>query len=473
MHGRLIALILHVEHTRHGHLQQGILHHRVAPVVTAVAQEDALVLESRLAGEERVVERVHQIVLLLRRHLERLHRRSAAPSATDGNVARLRYHGLTLHIVLDVGRAVPVAVPVARNVATVTRESVRTRSIYAIHRVPQVGLVRHDRHHGQCGYVVGKDVALRHHARRQVAVAHRHGAHDGGSGQPLGAAPLVRLGRRLRRVCSVEHAHAFGTLQPQVHFVAFEHHASRHGKLRLGTALRSEGSPVVGCPVGRKRTIAPLVARILCAGIRDIGHGYRILHLTQLASDAVSKVDEATVAVEVKLHLQGIGGCTSSVEDDIAIRGYGDVLRDAELAQVACVVRQIKSVQVLRVRLRVVELHPSAIVPSTIHVAGVRRTHLIDHYLGLYRKRRSQHQQQHQQSLCHPSHGIVSLYCVVTVYSCSFFFFSTIASITAIAVMFTISRTEASQSVKWIGLFNPIWMGPITSVLSLIIWMNW
>ena len=41
---------------------------------------------------------------------------------------------------------------------------------------------------------------------------------------------------------------------------------------------------------------------------------------------------------------------------------------------------------------------------------------------------------------------------------------STIASITATAVMFTISRTEASQSVKWIGLFNPICIGPITSV---------
>ena len=31
---------------------------------------------------------------------------------------------------------------------------------------------------------------------------------------------------------------------------------------------------------------------------------------------------------------------------------------------------------------------------------------------------------------------------------CSFFFFSTMASITATAVMFTMSRTEASQSVK-------------------------
>lgn len=41
-------------------------------------------------------------------------------------------------------------------------------------------------------------------------------------------------------------------------------------------------------------------------------------------------------------------------------------------------------------------------------------------------------------------------------YRFPFFFLSTIASITATAVMFTISRTEASQSVKWIGLFNPI-----------------
>ena len=48
---------------------------------------------------------------------------------------------------------------------------------------------------------------------------------------------------------------------------------------------------------------------------------------------------------------------------------------------------------------------------------------------------------------------------VVNVIYFSFFFLSTIASITATAVMFTISRTEASQSVKWIGLFNPICIG--------------
>lgn len=40
---------------------------------------------------------------------------------------------------------------------------------------------------------------------------------------------------------------------------------------------------------------------------------------------------------------------------------------------------------------------------------------------------------------------------MVNVIYFSFFFLSTIASITATAVMFTISRTEASQSVKWIG----------------------
>ena len=34
--------------------------------------------------------------------------------------------------------------------------------------------------------------------------------------------------------------------------------------------------------------------------------------------------------------------------------------------------------------------------------------------------------------------------------------------------MFTISRTDASQSVKWMGLFSPIWIGPSTSVSLLI-----
>ena len=42
-------------------------------------------------------------------------------------------------------------------------------------------------------------------------------------------------------------------------------------------------------------------------------------------------------------------------------------------------------------------------------------------------------------------------------------FFATIASMTATAVMFTMSRTELSISVKCIGLFSPIWIGPIIS----------
>lgn len=53
-------------------------------------------------------------------------------------------------------------------------------------------------------------------------------------------------------------------------------------------------------------------------------------------------------------------------------------------------------------------------------------------------------------------------------YFSHFFFLSTIASITAIAVIFTISRTELSISVKWIGLFNPICIGPITSVSLMV-----
>lgn len=52
-----------------------------------------------------------------------------------------------------------------------------------------------------------------------------------------------------------------------------------------------------------------------------------------------------------------------------------------------------------------------------------------------------------------------------------FIFLATIASIHAMAVMLTISRTELSMSVKWIGLFSPIWIGPITSV-SLMFWIS-
>ena len=301
--------------------------------------------------------------------------------------------------------------------------------------------------------MVIKDVTLRYHTRRQISFAYRHGTYDGGGGQPFGAAPLVRFQRGLRRVGSVEHTHPFGTFQTQVHLIAFECHTSRNGKFRLGATLRGKGGLIVGCSVGRKGAVPPLVARINRAGIRYVGHGYRILHLSQFASDAIGKEDNATVAVEVKLHLQGIVGRTSSIEDYIAFRGYGDVLRDAELAQVAGIVGQIISVEVLRVRLRVVQFHPSAVVPSTVHVACVRRTHLIDYDFGFCRKHHTQHQQQRLQSLCHPSHGIV-VFCVY--YFCSFFFFSTIASITATAVTFTMSRTEASQSVKWMGLFNPI-----------------
>ena len=48
-----------------------------------------------------------------------------------------------------------------------------------------------------------------------------------------------------------------------------------------------------------------------------------------------------------------------------------------------------------------------------------------------------------------------------------FFSFSTYASMAAMAVMFTMSRTEHSKSVKWMGLFSPIWIGPMTSVSGL------
>ena len=39
---------------------------------------------------------------------------------------------------------------------------------------------------------------------------------------------------------------------------------------------------------------------------------------------------------------------------------------------------------------------------------------------------------------------------------------------TATAVMLTMSRTLHSKSVKWIGFFNPIWIGPTTSASSAI-----
>ncbi len=57
-------------------------------------------------------------------------------------------------------------------------------------------------------------------------------------------------------------------------------------------------------------------------------------------------------------------------------------------------------------------------------------------------------------------------------YLFSFTFLATIASMQAMAVMLTMSRTELSISVKWIGLFRPIWIGPITSV-SLMFWISW
>ncbi len=46
------------------------------------------------------------------------------------------------------------------------------------------------------------------------------------------------------------------------------------------------------------------------------------------------------------------------------------------------------------------------------------------------------------------------------------FFSWTMASMTATAVMLTMSRTLHSKSVKWIGLLSPIWMGPTTSASS-------
>ena len=42
--------------------------------------------------------------------------------------------------------------------------------------------------------------------------------------------------------------------------------------------------------------------------------------------------------------------------------------------------------------------------------------------------------------------------------------FETYASMTAMATMFTMSLTLESKSVKWIGLFSPICIGPMTSV---------
>ena len=53
-------------------------------------------------------------------------------------------------------------------------------------------------------------------------------------------------------------------------------------------------------------------------------------------------------------------------------------------------------------------------------------------------------------------------------------FFATMASITATAVMLTMSRTLLSKSVKWIGLLSPICNGPIISMSSaLMAWSIW
>ena len=42
-------------------------------------------------------------------------------------------------------------------------------------------------------------------------------------------------------------------------------------------------------------------------------------------------------------------------------------------------------------------------------------------------------------------------------------FSSTAASRTAIVVRLIMSRTSESTAMKWIGLFNPIWIGPMAS----------
>ena len=48
------------------------------------------------------------------------------------------------------------------------------------------------------------------------------------------------------------------------------------------------------------------------------------------------------------------------------------------------------------------------------------------------------------------------------------FTLSTYASMTATATMFTTSRTYDPKSMKCIGLFNPIWIGPIISTSEFI-----
>ena len=48
-----------------------------------------------------------------------------------------------------------------------------------------------------------------------------------------------------------------------------------------------------------------------------------------------------------------------------------------------------------------------------------------------------------------------------------YFLLFTMASIAATAVTLRISCTELSKSMKWMGLFNPIWMGPMISTSGL------
>lgn len=50
--------------------------------------------------------------------------------------------------------------------------------------------------------------------------------------------------------------------------------------------------------------------------------------------------------------------------------------------------------------------------------------------------------------------------------TCWSFLACTMASTTATAVMLTTSRTEQPKSVKWMGLFSPICIGPSTSAAS-------
>lgn len=60
-------------------------------------------------------------------------------------------------------------------------------------------------------------------------------------------------------------------------------------------------------------------------------------------------------------------------------------------------------------------------------------------------------------------YNIIMCYYYLSIADNLFLILPTYASIVATATIFTTSRTLAPKSIKWIGLFSPIWIGPMIS----------